>query len=680
MRPARLTRLVLALTTTAGAIATGAVATSVPAHASTAAPSNPISVPPWATASHFVGHANPGAPLELRFWLGWRDDAAAQQLATAVSTPGSASYRHYLTSTDFITRFAPTADQVRYIQSWARANAMTPAEVPLSRLYVGVTTTVAQAESAFHTTLNTYRVQGLTLMAPATQPTLPSALVGRVRDVTGLDQHEALYKPAHIGPDNDTSSPHGAPPAAFVNAPPCAQYFGQVTDTTVPTPYGTAPNLVTCGNTPQTLRSIYGVSDAIASGIDGTGYTVAIVDAWSSPTIVADVNQYSQNHSLPQLKSGQYTDDSPPGLDQAPEDPVGTGLVDPSGWSTEETLDVETVHAMAPGANIAYVGAASPLNGAFEVAELSAIERHLGDEVSNSWGGDGNGTTEDQDIYNQMLTMATSTGIGVYYSTGDDGLVQFPSALPGVTAVGGTSVEPTAAGGVGLETGWQTDKTTLTSGAWAPAVPGAYVYGGGGGLTSFAAPAYQQGVVPASLAAGKRVVPDISADGDPTTGFIIGQTQTFSDGTHYGEFREGGTSLACPLMAGLMALVSQKQGAAVGFANPALYKLYGTSALRDVLPLAGPYGEIRHDYVSGTSGPTNTTLRSFDVANNPNHLTTAIGYDDNTGIGTPNGAAFLALGNGVQPQLPEAPSTALLAVAGLVIAGAALRLRSRIHR
>ena len=82
----------------------------------------------------------------------------------------------------------------------------------------------------------------------------------------------------------------------------------------------------------------------------------------------------------------------------------------------------------------------------------------------------------------------------------------------------------------------------------------------------FAKPSYQS----ASPATG-RAVPDVAALGDPQTGLLVGQTQTFPDGAYYDEYRIGGTSLSSPIFAGLMALADQKAGHAHGFANPLFY-------------------------------------------------------------------------------------------------------------
>ncbi|MGI4894248.1 MAG: hypothetical protein ACRYF3_03930, partial [Janthinobacterium lividum] len=109
----------------------------------------------------------------------------------------------------------------------------------------------------------------------------------------------------------------------------------------------------------------------------------------------------------------------------------------------------------------------------------------------------------------------------------------------------------------------------------------------------------------------------------------------------YSEYRIGGTSLASPLFAGVMALADQKAGRAHGFANPALYEQYGSNALYDPQPLSG-VGVVRTDYVNGVDAAdgTTTSLRTIDVKSGT-ILRTKKGYDDITGIGSPNGMPFL---------------------------------------
>jgi subtilase family serine protease len=140
-----------------------------------------------------------------------------------------------------------------------------------------------------------------------------------------------------------------------------------------------------------------------------------------------------------------------------------------------------------------------------------------------------------------------------------------------------------------------------------------------------------------------RVVPDISMDGDPNTGFLVGETQTFPDGVYYDQYRIGGTSLSCPLFSGLMAVANQLDHLDHGFVNPLLYQSASrTGAITDVRDVAG--GVVRVDYADGVdaSDGTVTSVRTFDFQGLA--IRTTPGYDNVTGLGTPNGLAFLRLG------------------------------------
>jgi subtilase family serine protease len=132
--------------------------------------------------------------------------------------------------------------------------------------------------------------------------------------------------------------------------------------------------------------------------------------------------------------------------------------------------------------------------------------------------------------------------------------------------------------------------------------------------------------------------------GDPNTGFLVGQTQTFPEGVSYDEYRIGGTSLSSPLFAGVMALADQKAGYHHGFANPWLYSLAGSPAFRDIKPGAKT-AVTRRNYANGvdaSGGYTNPTVRTFDA--DLQSLRTLKGYDTLTGLGAPNGAKFVNAG------------------------------------
>jgi len=156
-----------------------------------------------------------------------------------------------------------------------------------------------------------------------------------------------------------------------------------------------------------------------------------------------------------------------------------------------------------------------------------------------------------------------------------------------------------------------------------------------------------------------RVIPDMSMDADAQSGMLIGLTQTFPDGTYYDQFKEGGTSLASPLLAGVIALADQRAGVPLGFLNPVLYKASAaTSTFNDILPPLNPDATavIRVDYQNTVDASNGyfVSLRAIDYqgpetycdgtgncATRPVTLSAAPGFDSLTGLGTA-GPGFLA--------------------------------------
>jgi len=483
-----------------------------------------------------------------------------------------------------------------------------------------------------------------------------------VLGVVGIDQSESLLKPALAGdatvvppPQHEQAGPNVVPPpGGFRNARPCSQFFGQQTDTTDPRFQGRTLAYVTCGYVPSQVRGAYGIDKAVAAGIDGRGVTVAIVDAFGSPNLFSDAVEYARrNDPAHPLLASQFTEQvAPPTPGQEAPDQCGA-----AGWYTEQSLDVEAVHAMAPGAHILFVGGADCQNLSLDASLNSIVAAHSASMVSNSYGNAGEDLqASDIQAFHQIAVQAVLEGIGLYFSSGDSGdeaaVVGRPEANfsaddPFVTAVGGTSVGIGQRNQVVLQTGWEIGKASLGNGVWNAPV---YQSGSGGGTSRvFAEPFYQKGVVPDALAAENqtganrgRVVPDISMLADPNTGFLVGMTQTFPEGVFYDQFRLGGTSLACPLLAGMMADSDQLDHFHHGFINPMIYRFTArTSAISDVQPQTGAV--VRVDFVNGTDA-TGGLVRTVRMFNDPDQtIHTTKGYDNVTGLGTPRGVPFLAL-------------------------------------
>ncbi|MEV0557924.1 S53 family peptidase [Streptomyces sp. NPDC050597] len=614
----------------------GALALGIPAaHASTDPDGRDTlqgTKPLWATAQADKGATADASRVSARVYLAGRDAAGLSAYAKAVSDPSSPSYGKYLSAGQADARFGATKAQVANVTAWLKSAGLTVTDT--TRHYLSVTGEVADAEKAFGTQLHNYAKGRKTYRAPSRTASTPAALNGAVLTVTGLDN--APHKADH----SDTLPP---PDAVFHNAGPFSSYYGSKTATTLPKAYGTKIPYAVKGYTGKQLRAAYGAGRAT-----GKGVTVAITDAYASPTIAADAATYAAKHGDAAYGGGQLSQVLPTQYTRTEE--CGA-----AGWYGEETLDVEAVHAVAPASNIVYVGAESCYDDDLLDSLGKIVDGHLADIVSNSWGDiEANQTPDLAAAYDQVFQLGAIEGIGFYFSSGDNGdevantgtkQVDTPANSAWVTAVGGTSLAVGKGDTYKWETGWGTLRATLSDDgkSWTD-FPGAYTSGAGGGTSATVKqPFYQRGVVPSALAKanGKqamRTVPDISAIADPNTGFLVGQSQTFPDGTQkYDEYRIGGTSLASPVIAGIQALAQQQRGGhPIGFANPAIYDRYGSRLYHDVTdrPTGRDLAVARVDFVNSFDA-SEGLLTSVRSLGKDSSLKAVRGYDDVTGVGSP---------------------------------------------
>jgi subtilase family serine protease len=628
------------------------------------------SVPRWAQPGRDRGDAAGSQSVTVTVYLPLRNADAAQALVQQLSDPASASYGQYLSPDAFSQRFSPSDSDFAAVKGFLRGAGLNVGDVAEDNRYVEATGTLAQAESAFDTRVHRFAYRGRVLQAPTQDLSIPSSLSGKVLAVTGLDQSGTLTRPQRNGDLPGASSPAGErqnagtgapPPDAFVNAPPCSTYFGEKIASQYPSVNGQKVPFAPCGYTPAQFQGAYGTAGLVSRGIDGRGVTVAITDAYAAPTILQDANTYATSHGQQPFRNGQFQQILPKQPFRYGYDDKGHGdLCGEQGWYGEETLDVEAVHAMAPGADVLYVAGRSCDDPDLLKALDTIVSKRRADIITNSWGDIGEDVPADTlRAYTATFVQAALEGIGVFFSSGDEGddsldtedgspAVDFPASHPLVTAVGGTALGVTQNNGYGFETGWATGSSTLSDdgSAWDPPFPGDFLYGGGGGTSSlFPEPFYQRDTVPASVAQGHRAVPDIAMDGDPQTGMLVGETQTFPDGSvRYSEYRIGGTSLSSPLYAGLEALADQVARRPHGFANPAIYAV-NRNVLHDVTAPNTHPAVVRVNFNNSVDASDGTTvlLRSLDDEAQSLHLTN--GWDNITGVGTPNGAGYVgALG------------------------------------
>jgi len=668
------------------------VAGGIPAAgASTSTARTPLagSMSPEVQRTKAQGEVPAATPVSFQVSLQMTNATGAQSEVRAVSDPASSSFHHYLTDAEWESDYGPTQAEVSSASTWLTQQGFTVGAVPSDRMFVTAEGTAAQVEKTFDTSLSYYVVNGKTVRLADSTLSVPSSIAGTVSGVVGVNEYLATNRLAEEGQEAASAAAaqpdqEPPPPPGFVNARPCSAYWGEKTDTTdaasLYAPYTSPLPYDICGYSPSQLRSAYGLHPG---AVDGTGVGIAIVDAYESPTLLSDAQEYfSINDPTHRLLSSQFFTSPPPTVDDQSE-------CDGSGWYDEQALDVEASHSMAPGADILFVGA----QDCQDTSLLAALETAItsgASVVSDSWGDDLGDLLDDastKTAYDDAFMLADATGVSVLFSSGDSGdnfadfgiaAPDYPPSSPFVTAVGGTSLEIGSTGAREQEYGWSTAKqvlctpptTTNCGSATTPTGALAFQAGGGGGTSYYyTQPYYQADVVPSALALRNealfgptplRVEPDIAMDADAQTGMLIGLTQIFPNGTYYAQFKEGGTSLASPLLAGSIADADEAAGMSLGFLNPTLYKAYsdGYGAFTDVTAPADPDSAavIRIDYENDLdasegyevslrtlnyTGPETYCDGTGNCATRDVTLTATPGFDAITGVGSA-GAHFIA--------------------------------------
>lgn len=603
---------------TVAGVSTAAGAANTPAKSAV-----PNSKPAWTAHAKNLGHASSSGRVSLRVYLAPNGGLDALKAAVAsVSDPKSSNYRKFMSAAQYHKAYDPSATTVSAVSSWLRDSGLKVTGVEASRRYVSVSGSVAAAEKAFGASIDRYTHNGQSVQANSSTLTVPASLGTSVLTVTGVDTTPHMVKHA--------TTQAAPPPDGFRNGRPCSITYGQLAASNLPKFQGNTLPYAVCGYTGPQYRAAYEGN----SSLDGSGVTVAITDAYAAPTIVGDVNKYAGRHGDGSYAPGQFTQSKPGSFNRG-------NICGPSGWYGEETLDIEAVHAMAPGANIRYYGSSSCFDDDFLTTLSRVVDENKAQLVTNSWGDVEQVETTDQiAAYEQVFLQGAIQGQSFMFSSGDNGdelantgirQADYPTSDPYVTSVGGTSDAINATGKFTFQTGWGTQKYAQNGSAWAPL---GFLYGAGGGHSSlFNQPSYQAGVVPGSNGAG-RAVPDVGLDADPTTGMLVGETQSFPDGVYYDEYRIGGTSLASPLFAGMTALLLQHAGGPMGLLNPTIYAQAGSSSFKDIHGAPKDAGNVRADYANGVD-PSDGIVYSVRTFNQDSSLKLAKGWDNITGVGSP---------------------------------------------
>lgn len=593
--------------------------------------------PTWLSYATHLGAAADSSAMSARVYLAPRGGARAlEAAATAASTPGTSTYHRFISPATYVARYSPTTRTVHTVESYLKKAGLHIAGVSRDRDYIAVSGDVAAAEKAFSAPIARYKHGSQTVQAPTTTLQVPRDIAPFVLTVTGLDTSVVKMKPL--------SSKADVQPAGFRNGRPCSAYYGQLAaaakadGSPLPKFQGRTLPYAVCGYTGPQFRSVYEGSTSLT----GAGVSIGILGAYADPTIAADADTYATRHGDGAFRPGQLVQTLPASF-TVDEENCG----DPTDYYGEETLDIEASHAMARGARLHYYGVVSCEDTDFEDTYRTILDQNSVQIVSTSYGDTGEDVPATEIVVESLLfARGALQGISFVNSSGDDGdeaavlgapEPDFPATDPFVTAVGGTATGIGAGGRLKVQTGWGTEKYTLSDDAssWTPV---GFLYGSGGGTSAvFPKPRYQAGVVPGTA----RQEPDVAMDADPTTGMLVGETQEFPDGTYYDEYRIGGTSLSSPLFAGMTALALQKSGHRAGLLNPVIYRTRAT-AFTDVAGTPADPGNVRADYVNGVDASDGLTysVRTFDQDSS---LTVTKGWDNVTGVGVPNPGWLIAL-------------------------------------
>ncbi|WP_369373268.1 S8 family serine peptidase [Streptomyces sp. cg36] len=373
---------------------------------------------------------------------------------------------------------------------------------------------------------------------------------------------------------------------------------------------------------PLQYRQAYNLNPLYKAGITGKGRTIVIVDSFGSPTIQHDLDVYSKTFGIKSAKVEVVKWGKVPQWDPKNEEMTG--------WAGESTLDVEMAHAVAPDAKIVLVETAvaetEGVTGLPEMmdAEKAMIDRGVGDVISQSFGATENtfpgfdkGDFSSIQKLRYAFKDAAAHKVTVLASSGDGGATDntadgkgyytkpvnsWPSSDPLVTSIGGTQLHLDDHGNR-----VRRDSVYNDNGA-----------GGGGQSHVFGRPQFQNGV--RGVVGNRRATPDVSMSAAVNGGAWIYSSY---DPTAVGWDVSGGTSEACPLFSGIVALADQASGRRLGDLNEALYALY------------------KHEGYKPSSGLVDVNDGTNNSYKGVTGYTAVNGYDMATGVGTVDATRFV---------------------------------------
>lgn len=478
--------------------------------------------------------------VPITFVLPLRNQEELQELIDRIYDPSDQEhYGNYISSAEFIERFAPTQEDYDRVVAYAKSVGLTIQGTHPNRILLNAHGAAQTVESAFNLQLHHYQLpNGRKFHAPNQDPEVPMSIASTISGIVGLSNHAKWHTYNHR---KEMLQPSSSGSKAFPSGPGG-------------------------GFSPNDLITAYNLSGVKASGSNQIIALFELADYQNS-----DITTYTTYFGLPAPKLKRILVDG------------GSG----AGIDPEVTLDIELALALAPESTIYVYEGPNSGQGVLDTYNKIATD-NLAKQVSTSWGeGEDNMDAQSLQAENTIFQQMAAQGQTIYAAAGDSGayddyssgnpsktlVVDDPASQPYIVGVGGTSlIVNTQTGSYQSESVWNDG---LGNGA-----------GGGGVSTVWKIPSWQTNV-PTIYSKTNRNVPDVALNADTNTGYAIyydGQWQIY-----------GGTSCAAPLWAAFTSCVNQQLAAAlqpsVGFANPKLYAI-GTG---------GAYMSDFHDVTKGNN-------------------------------------------------------------------------------
>jgi subtilase family serine protease len=614
LRKFRVVVLLALLSVVSGLAATGAsaqVAARIKgAIDSTSRAAVPGNVSPRARIATDLGEASGDTALQsmtLRFSMTDAQQTALNALLVAQQTPGSGQYHQWLTPEQFASQFGLSSTDLAKVSTWLAGQGFKVTQVARGGQFIRFSGTVAQANAAFGVKMHNVSLNGEAHIANLDEPTLPAAIASVTVAVTGLNDFRA--KPHMVHRRVLATGDEGLVKPNFTSSLSGSIYI-----------------------VPADFYTIYDENPLLSSGINGTGVKVAVVG--QTDVILGDISTFRAAAGLGANAPTVMLYGTDPGT------PLTGGVAEDQ---LESELDLEWLGSTAPSASIIFVNSTDVL----DTSLVQAIDNNLAPIIADSYGNcEANLGSAFLTAQNAVYMQGAAQGITLTAAAGDTGStdceastatiashglsVDFPASSPYVTGLGGTEFNE------GSGTYWATTNASNGGSALSyipekvwndDAAVGGLSAGGGGVSAFFTKPTWQTGTgVPND---GQRDVPDVSLDASAShDGYLICTsgycTNGFRDPNGYLDV-VGGTSVASPSFAGLLALVEQKTGQRIGVANQAIYQQLAN----------GQYAaNIFHDITVGNNeSPCVTGSLNCTGGLSTGYVATA-GYDQATGWGS----------------------------------------------